>query len=478
MSNQKTLYHFIANHIEKDPVSFHMPGHKGSNIYKRFGYEYYLNHMMDFDITEISGADNLFQTEGVIRDIQEHYASLYGVPHSYLLINGTSGGNIASVLASVPKGKKLIMARNCHKSVFNALTLGQIDPIYAYPQLIKEYGIGGAVSPQEIQRLIVDNPDASAVLITSPNYYGICSDIKAIAEITHKYHKILIVDEAHGAHLHFSDKLPPSAVSSGADLVINSTHKTLASFTQSAVLHYNSTLVDRYVLEDKLQAIQSTSPSYLLMTSLGINAELIEKHGPTLMSEWTENLESFYQQIGQISGLRTMGKMDNLDYTKINFTMAELGLSGANLDQILSNQYDIYTELFTGDWIMAMTGIGNTKQDYKKLAAALEKIQSACAEISPISQKDIACAAEKNCLETPKQAKLYSIPKEKKRVKLEQSAGLICASSIIPYPPGIPLLCPGEQINEDAILYIKTLRNLGEKVIGINDLGEVLVGTV
>jgi lysine decarboxylase len=297
MSVTTSIHDFLLGHAEKDAVSFHMPGHKGSRLYRRFGYQEFLNRIMDCDVTEIAGADNLFQTEGIIKKVQDRYAKLYDCKKSYILINGTSGGNIASILASVNKGKQLIMARNCHKSVFNALTLGGVRPVYAYPEMIEEYGISGAVSPVEIERLIRENPDAEAVIVTSPNYYGVCSDVKAIAEIAHRWGKVLIVDEAHGAHLHFSDALPPSAVQSGADIVVNSTHKTLASFTQSAALHFNTDLVDQYILEDKLQCIQSTSPSYILMASMDIAADILDKHRGELMEEWIGNLNSFYDRI-------------------------------------------------------------------------------------------------------------------------------------------------------------------------------------
>ena len=473
MSITTSVHDFITDYLEKDTVSFHMPGHKGSQLYRRFGYHNFLDHFMDYDITEIPGADNLFQTESVIKGVQDHYAKLYNCKKSYILINGTSGGNIAAVLASVSRGKQLIMARNCHKSVFNALTLGGIRPVYAYPEMIEEFGISGAVSPSEIQRLIKENPDAQAVLITSPNYYGVCSDIRSIAEIAHRSGKVLIVDEAHGAHLHFSDQLPLSAIQSGADIVINSTHKTLASLTQSAALHYNTDLVDQYILEDKLQCIQSTSPSYVLMTSMDICADLLEKHRDILMEEWIENLNGFYERISKIPGVRTMGKMAGLDWTKINFSLADLGISGSQADAILMEDYNIYIELFTGDLVMAMTGMGNTKTDYERLANALEDIsqrqQSSQVRINPAN-------SNANALSPPKQAAMFEIPVEKKRVKLSDSAGMICASSIIPYPPGIPLICPGERIEADAIAYIQAMRQLGEKVIGVNELSEVIVG--
>ena len=192
---------FLLQHAAEDPVSFHMPGHKGSQLYRRFGYENFLNNIMDCDITEIPGADNLFQREGILKATCDRYGKLYGVEHSYMLINGTSGGIIAAILASVAEGGTLIMARNCHKSVFNALGLGGMQPAYIYPELLEEYGISGEITPAEVEHALTENPEAGAVILPSPNYYGICSDIRAIAEVVHKHGKILIVDQAHGAHL-------------------------------------------------------------------------------------------------------------------------------------------------------------------------------------------------------------------------------------------------------------------------------------
>ena len=484
MSVTTSIYDFMNDYLEKDTVSFHMPGHKGSQLYRRFGYDRFLDHFMDLDITEISGADNLFQAEGIIKGVQDHYARLYHCKKSYLLINGSSGGNIASILASVSSGKQLLMARNCHKSVFNALTLGGIRPVYVYPEMLKEYGISGPIPAGEIERLILENPDVEAVMIPSPNYYGICSDVKSIAEITHQYGRVLIVDEAHGAHLHFSDALPPSALQSGADLVINSTHKTLGSFTQSAALHFNTELVDPYILEDKLQCIQSTSPSYLLMASMDITADILEKHRKVLMREWENNLTLFYDKIKNIPGIKTMGKTEGLDWTKINISMGKLGITGAELDRILMEDFNINIELFTGDWIMAMSGIGNTKEDYDRLANALEIISQRKRESNPEQMQQKWSDTPDNQLPDgnaglpapPKQAEMFEIPVRKKRMMLKNSEGMICASSIIPYPPGIPLICPGEKMGADAIAYIQALRSMGEKVIGVNEAGEIIVG--
>lgn len=474
--NQQTVLEFLMEHAAQKPVSFHMPGHKGSALYRRFGYGAFLERFMDCDITEIPGADNLFQTEGILKETQERYAKLYDVDRSYLLINGTSGGILASILASVPEGGKLVMARNCHKSVFNALTLGNIQPVYAYPEMIREHGILGEVTAEEIERTLLEHPDAAAVILPSPNYYGICSDIQAIARIVHRHGKILIVDQAHGAHLKWLSKKenggagPVCAEEAGADLVINSIHKTLASFTQSAVLNLNSDRVDRYVLEDKLQAVQSTSPSYLLMASLDISARLLEEHEAVLMKEWNENLRFFYEEAKTIPGIRLIEGMDNLDASKININTAGLGISAAELENKLMER-DIFSELTTGNILMLMTGIGNRRSDFERLLAALKEIgqEGPCPNTR---------AAGGNGGRMPAKAELFPVPKEKERIPLEEAEGRICASSIIPYPPGIPLICPGEKMTEEDIAYIRALREAGEKVIGVNEKGEVTVGTV
>jgi len=477
------IYQFLIEHAKKNTVSFHMPGHKGAGIYSRYQYDQFLNRIMDCDITEIPGADNLFQTEGIIKKTQLKYAALYDVAYSYLLINGTSGGLIAAILASVAPGKKLIMARNCHKAVFNALTLGNIQPVYAYPEQVQGQEIAGAMTVEEIKRLLMENPDAEAVILPSPNYYGICSDIKAIADAVHQVGKVLIVDQAHGAHLHFFHKygagegMPHSAESCGADIVVNSTHKTLASFTQSAVLNLNSNRVDRYHLEDKLQAIQSTSPSYLLMGSLDINAELLVNHGRALMEEWKANLDDFYNRVAHIPGLSIM-QTSNLDMTKINLDMSGLGLSGAELEQAL-NQRDIFPELFTGNILMCMTGIGNTLEHMERLRSALSEIAEETRNSSIADHAKAVAQAlpqSKPHMAVPKQAEYVGMPDNKKYIPLAEAADRICAGSIIPYPPGIPLICPGEAFTVEIVQYIQFLRKTGEKVIGVTDAETVPVG--
>ncbi len=470
-----------------------MPGHKGSAIYRENGYGDFLNAIMDCDITEIPGADNLFQTEGVIAQTMERYRRLYNVKKSYLLVNGSSGGLIAAILASVSRGGKLVMARNCHKSIFNALGLADITPVYAYPEVLEEYGVLGGVSPAEIKRCLSEHPEAEAVILPSPNYYGITSDISQIADVVHAAGKVLIVDQAHGAHLKFfggaaggqgaagrsveegilgaaersaATGFPRAAEDQGADMVINSTHKTLASWTQSAILNVCTDRVDLALLEDKLQTIESSSPSYPMMATLDINADLLEKKGEELIKSWAENLDWFYTEIKKIPGAIVM-EHEALDHTKINIDMSAYGLNGNEVEELLMEK-GIFLELVTGNIIMCMSGIGNKRADYERLLAAL---------------KDIAATHElvhEEKMEQPQALTIKldyaGVPRERQMLPIDEAAGKVCASSLIPYPPGVPIACPGEILTQEVIDYVKGRRAADEKVIGITSDGKVSVG--
>lgn len=468
---KKSIREFLEDHGAGCPVSFHMPGHKGKRFYEERGYGAFLSRMMDMDITEIPGADNLFQAESIILETMKKYERLYESQKSYLLINGSSGGILAAILATVPKGGKLVMARNCHKSVFNALTLGDISPAYIFPTEVEGYGILGEVTTEEIKRVMDENPEAAAVILPSPNYYGICSDIGAIAEEVHKRGKILIVDQAHGAHLKFfrhvpGVKFPKSAEDSGADIVINSTHKTLASFTQTAILNVCSDRVDLATLEDRLQVVESSSPSYPLMATLDINADIIAEEGSRLMERWAENLRWFYEEAEKIPGLVIM-KADNLDPTKLNIDMSAYGCDGNQLEELLMEK-GIFIELVAGNVIMCMTGIGNVREDYQRLLEALREIA-----------QDRGLTEEGKRRQPPaltKRLKWHGMPSAKERIPLDEAAGRICATSIIPYPPGIPIACPGEILDEEVLAYVKKRKESGEKVIGLTENYTIDVG--
>lgn len=476
----KGITDFLIKHAKENPVSFHMPGHKGRDMYSRFGHEEFAGCLQPFDITEIPGADNLFLTESVLGETAEKYEKLYNVKKSYLLVNGTSCGLMAAIMASVPAGSKLIMARNCHKSVFNGLRLAGAKPVYAFPSVLSDYGISGPVEPEEIERLLNENPDAKAVILPSPNYYGICSDISAIAKAVHRAGKILIVDQAHGAHLKmFSNygpygnlNLPPSAEECGADIVVNSIHKTLLSFTQSAVMNVNSDRVDLTEIEDRLQILESTSPSYLLMASLDINAEIMLTRGREITDSWAEGLRYFHNRISETEGIRLIDLPNFSDRTKLNIDMSAFGINGDMLEKKLMER-GIYSELATGNILMCMTGAGNSLEDFEKLADALEDIalEAGCTGFAPEEQK----VSETGDIWIKKRP-LGAVPSEKISLDIDRCAGKTCAASVIPYPPGIPLVCPGEKIDAEDIAYIKRLRANDEKVIGFGTDNTLIIG--
>ena len=519
----KGIRDFLTEHESKSPVSFHMPGHKGYEFFARNGFGDAVKRLASWDITEICGADNLFQPESIIRRTMDKYQRLYDVKKSYLLINGSSAGIIAAILAAVPRGGKLIMARNCHKSVFNALRLGDIEPVYAFPKTEEDYSISGEITAEEIEKCMDENPDARVVIITSPNYYGVCSDIENISRKIHERGGLLIVDQAHGAHLKFfsieekcagnrgeaegsasgnTELIPPRAAEElGADAVINSTHKTLASFTQTAVLNICSDRIDLNAVEDRLQMMESSSPSYPLMATLDINADILASHAGRLMKDWLENIRWFYHKAAEIEGLVLM-KTARLDYTKLNIDMSRFGFDGAELEKFLMS-HGVFPELVSGNMVMCMSGIGNTRRDYERLIEALSEAAergrpdridrldrsalvettgltgwSVLAETAGLIDRNGQAAHSRAEQKVPLPLGLArtEIPQERESVHITQAAGRVCVAAIIPYPPGIPLICPGEIFTQEIVDYVKAQREAGEKVIGVDEELRVSVG--
>ncbi len=475
---------YLINHANTNKVSFHMPGHKGSNLYRMYGYDDFLDRMMDCDITEIIGADNLYHPEGIIKETQELYTRLYGAKCSFLLVNGTTGGILASILSSVAQGKKLLMSRGCHKSVYNGVKLGNIKPVYMQPKTIEDAGIMGPIDPEDVEKALANDKDIEAVILPSPNYYGICSDIEAIADIIHKYGKILIVDQAHGAHLKFFHKygygegMPKAAEDCGADIVINSIHKTLASFTQSAILNVMTDRVDIVDLFEKIQLIQTTSPSYLLMASLQINAEIINKHGEELFRKWKKDIDWFYDKAKEIEGFVLLD-CPGLDKTKLNMSMASFGIDGYSFEKYLYKK-KVLVELVTGDIVMAMTGIGNVRFDYQKLYDCINQCIESVKEAGKVvdaKEKLIANKRSKgrNSFYIPKPGKVKDHGAEKEEVPLEEARGRTCAANITPYPPGIPFACPGEELTSEIIDVILKLREEHKLIYGVSDSGQIHV---
>ena len=484
----KGLIEFIKAHRDMERASFHMPGHKGKDFFKENGYEDFVDLMIDGDLTEIEGADNLFKAESILRETMNRYKAMYTAKHAFMLVGGSSAGILASVLSVISKGDALIMASNCHKSVYNALMLSGGKAVFVTPETLKDYGLAGEVSASRIEEALIKNPDAKAVLITSPNYYGVCSDIEKISEIVHAHGKILIVDEAHGAHLAFMDKITPSsdkgrngdgkvqklaAEASGADIVILSTHKTLASFTQTAILLVCSDRVDVDTLANNLQILQSSSPSYILMASLDMNARIIEEAGAILFTKWQSDLDYAYGRLRKIQGLELL-ETELLDRTKLVFGLRELGISGYELDALLRER-GVFCELSDSRFVMAMSGIGSKRKDYELLISVLSEIAEGACESG---RKRVSREEDEAFLmdELYRHGEIFDVPSETERLALRECEGKISAQALIPYPPGIPIVVPGERIDAEKIKVLEKLNKDGVSVIGIDENGKILCG--
>lgn len=459
------LAEFIKEYTLADTVSFHMPGHKGRRIFEQLGFSGLLDIMADGDLTEIDGADNLFRPKGVIREVMDKYRRIYASRESFLLVGGSSAGIIASVMTCIRRGEKLLLASNCHKSAINGLILAGGRPVYIDPQMICKYGISGSVSPQEIDSVLEREGDVRAVLVTSPNYYGICSDIEKIAETAHRHGVVLIVDEAHGAHLTLTDK-SLSAEANGADVVVVSTHKTLISFTQTAVANIYGEGIDTDRFGECLQMIQSSSPSYILMTSLDMNADMMLGCGSELADKWSSDITWFYGRAREVPHLKAVAH-PLLDKTKINLDMSACGLDGRALSEELRKR-GIFLELSTGNIAMAMTGIGNVRADYERLLDVLRSVASSHEYVGCINAPDVSGVYS--------HGETRDIPSETEKIHYSAAGGRICAVSVIPYPPGIPLIAPGEVIRKEAAEYAASLLACGQRVIGMDDDGNITVG--
>lgn len=462
----------LAALADENIVSFHVPGHKNGKVYKKCENHILNNDLLSLDVTEIPGTDNLHAPEEMIKKAQEMAAKFFGAEQTFFLINGTSTGNISALMAVANPNEKVIIPRDCHKSIMHGCILGGLVPVYVYPEVSMEHNISMGIKAETIEKAIQENLDAKAVVLTYPNYYGICSDIEAIEKVVHKYEKILIVDEAHGSHLNLSKALPIDAIDAGADIVIQSTHKTLSSFTQSSMLHVKSKRVDIDRLRFMLMMNQSSSPSYLLMTSLDEARNVAERDGKALMNKLLANINDFHEKISKISGMkvfdeRLVGKygIKHIDRTRLVIDLTDLGISGTQLEVLLRKKYGIQVEMSDMKNIVAVCTIGNTRDDFEKLLKALVNIKEKNAKKVIKTEKITVLQRTPKINILPRDAAFAN----KKEIKFEESAGKTSGEYIIPYPPGIPVVCPGEEITKEIIEYVKTLKESDINIMGLDD---------
>ncbi|MCL2565246.1 MAG: aminotransferase class I/II-fold pyridoxal phosphate-dependent enzyme [Defluviitaleaceae bacterium] len=436
----KSIYEHLKEYANTDTYPFHMPGHKRNPRFLSFDI-----NPVSIDVTEIPGTDNLQNPKGLIKDNEMRAAKIFGSDESFFLANGSTGGIISAILSSVCEGSKLIMSRNSHMSAYSAVTLGNICPVYLYPK-ISWAKIPTVISPEDVSSAFSAHPDAKAVFITSPTYEGIVSDIETIAKIAHEHKAILIVDEAHGAHLKFHGAFPKSALSLGADIVIQSLHKTLPSLTQSAILHIKGSRCNRRLLRQFLNMINSSSPSYILLSSIGQCLEFLEN------SE--EAFDSYIKKLkttrDTISGLNNLRLIDENYIEVFAYDISKLVIltnDGNGLDNNLRKNYNLQMETSADNFILAMTSVADTNEGFDRLTSALLELDKFYKNVDKNSP-----------LEYPKPVAIIPIRealyKPIRKVRLSDAIGQITAENIAPYPPGVPICLPGELISREILEFL------------------------
>lgn len=453
-----SLYDKLIEYNKSDYYGFHMPGHKRNE--KMFGTRL----PYGIDITEIDGFDDLHHAETLIKDQEERAARLYKAEETHFLVNGSTVGILSAILGVTNRGDKILVARNCHKSVYNAMELNGLRPIYIYPEYEKDLQINGEVSGEKIEILLNENPDVKAVMIVSPTYDGVLSDVEKIAQIVHKRGIPLIVDEAHGAHFGFHPYFPENSNVKGADIVIHSVHKTLPSLTQTALIHINGEIVDREKVRKYLHMLQSSSPSYILMASIDRCMELLESEGDTLFELYAQRIDVLRTELQGLKHLEIL-QTEQFDRSKFLISVKKTGITSKKLADILLHTYHLQMEMTGGTYVLAMTALGDTKEGFERLKRALFEIDQS---LSDEKQEDYLP------VELPKLPLVCTNEEiERKKCGNEElilwkaSIGRISTEYAYVYPPGIPLIVPGEQITQEAIQVLALYAELGFSVEGI-----------
>ena len=493
MRQEELLINRLAAYARSDMYPFHMPGHK-----RRTGPEdSFMNSCVDsftnpfaVDITEIEGFDNLHHPEGILKDSMKWAADVYGADQTYYLINGSTGGILAAVCGSVPRGGRILVSRNCHKSVYHGICLNQLKTSYVYPQEIEGLGIQGGITAEDVDRMLNRYMDTQAVLIVCPTYDGIVSDIEAIARIVHRAGLPLIVDEAHGAHFRYDAMFPVSALDLGADVVIQSVHKTLPSLTQTALLHIKCNrpdggcYADRERIDRYIHMVQSSSPSYVLMASIENSIYQMEQ---TDMAPYGKQLHKLRRRLGQMrhlrladTGLIGQAGIRDLDISKIVVSTrgtclypAEDGLTGftgAQLDDILRREYHLEMEMCGADYVTAITTVMDSGEGLERLGDALTRIDS---QLTDAGYKPDGRSGDQKSVYSMRCDTAMSMgeamEENMESVGLEDSAGCISGEFVYIYPPGIPIVAPGEWISRPILEVILEYRDKGLPVQGPAD---------
>ena len=466
-TDRRSLLERLESHRDGGFLSLHMPGHKENTALAP-----YLGTLSaGLDITELPGFDDLHAPEGVLGSSMARAAALFGSGESLYQVNGSTGALLAAVRGATRRGDKVLVARNCHKAVFHALELCGLEPVFLVPPAVEPFGLAGSLPPKQVEEALEAHPDAKLVVYPSPTYDGVLSDTAGICAAAHARGVPVLVDEAHGAHLGLTGDFPPGAVRQGADLVVASLHKMLPSLTQTAILHISGDLVDRQEVRRQAGIFQSSSPSYLLMASMDGCVRLLEERGEALFAAWRRRLEEFDRAVSGLKHLRLPGHGDEagrtypgifaLDPAKIVISARNSALTGVELMARLREDDRIELEMGLDSYAVAMTGPGTDDSMPRRLAEALLKLDERYGPALEPKPLPPAPALP------PRRLSLEEAVRTKGRAaSLPEAVGRVSCEYIWAYPPGIPLIVPGEEVTAGLAETLERFRGAGVKLVG------------
>ena len=471
------IYEALERYKKMRIVPFDVPGHKQGQGNKELT-NFLGESCLSVDVNSMKPLDNLCHPVSVIKEAESLAAEAFGAKHAFFMVGGTTSAVQAMVMTACKRGDKIIMPRNVHRSAINALVVCGAVPIYVNPGVNKELGIPLGMSYEDVKTAILQNPDAKAVLVNNPTYYGICSPLKAITELAHQHGMLVLVDEAHGTHFYFNDKLPASAMSVGADMAAVSMHKTGGSLTQSSFLLINNEVREGYVRQI-INLTQTTSGSYLLMSSLDISRKNLATCGQEIFDRVMELANYARDEINKIGGFNAFGKelingdtVYDFDVTKLSIHTREIGLAGIEVYDMLRDDYGIQIEFGDIGNVLAIISVGDK-------ALNIERLISALSEIKRLHTKDKSGMFDHEYIDpivamTPQEA--FYAPKVS--MPIGESEGQICSEFVMCYPPGIPILAPGEGITADILNYIAYAKEKGCFLTGTEDINIEYINVV
>lgn len=473
MDQMKTpLFTAMKNYIDDGAMAFHTPGHKQGKGIPDDMRQLITPTGLKMEVSLMEELDDIHGASGCIKEAQDLAAALYGADETRFFINGTTGAIHAMILSAVNPGDKILVPRNAHRSVLGALELSGAVPVFIQPEIDESCGIAMSITPQAVSSAVKAHPDAKALVMVYPTYYGVAGDIKAIAAIVHAHNMALLVDEAHGPHLKFSEALPVQALDGGADIAAQSTHKITGSLTQTSMLHLKGKRISQERFSRMCSLVQSTSPNYLLLASLDLARHQLATDGPRLVGRAVRLSEELRRAINEIEGLHSFGTeymttpgRHALDVTKITVSVRALGITGSQAESVLRHKYKIQCELSDFYNLLFIISYADTEKETAHLLWALQGLAADFRGKSAVPLVQLHLPGIPESVLTPRQAAFART----RRIAFKDSAGCTAGEMITFYPPGIPVIYPGERITHELIDYVLLQKNSGGNVIGPED---------